>query len=150
MELIAFDTADAATVAGWPASPDEAVHWCGQLEVTPTIVAGWDDGQAFGLVDDGVLVGYGELWVDEEEDEVELARLIVDPARRRQGVGRQLVSRLAERARSYDTGTVFLRVHPNNASATRVYLAAGFHFVDDATAVEWNEGQPVTYRWLVG
>jgi ribosomal protein S18 acetylase RimI-like enzyme len=112
------------------------------------MVAGWDEGRAFGLVDDGALVGYGELWVD--DDEVELARLIVDPARRRQGIGRQLVSRLAEVGRAYYTRTVFLRVHPDNDSAVRVYLAAGFRFVDDMTAAEWNEGQPLTYRWLVG
>jgi len=148
VDLIGFDTADAATVAGWPVSPEETFRWCGQRDVTPELVAGWDEGQAFGLVDDGVLVGYGELWVD--DDEVEIARLIVDPARRRQGLGRALVARLAERARAYDTGTVFLRVHPDNDSAVRVYLAAGFRFVDDATAVEWNEGQPVMYRWLVG
>ena len=112
-----------------------------------TLAAGWD-GRAFGLVDDGVLVGYGELWID--DDEVEIAHLIVDPARRRQGVGRRLVEALAVVARSYDRTTVCLRVHPDNSAAIRVYLASGFHDVDDAIAAEWNVGQPVTYRWLVG
>jgi hypothetical protein len=31
--------------------------------------------------------GYGELWLDTDEDEVELARLIVPPDRRHQGLG---------------------------------------------------------------
>lgn len=146
MELIEFDTARAATVAGRPSSPDEAWRWCGHRDVTPEMVAGWD-GRAFGLVDDGALVGYGELWVD--DDEVEVARLIVDPARRRQGIGRRLVEALADVALSYDTGSVFLRVHPDNESAIRVYLAARFRFVDESTAAAWNMGQPVNYRWLV-
>jgi hypothetical protein len=30
VELTEFDPADAAIVAGWPVSPDEAVRWCGQ------------------------------------------------------------------------------------------------------------------------
>lgn len=147
MELVDFDAVHAATVAGWPTSPDEAFRWCGHHAVSAAQVAGWRaDGRPYGLVDGDVLVGYGELWVD--EDEVELARLIVDPARRRQGVGRRLVSALAAAARAHRTDLVCLRVHPDNAAAVRVYTAAGFTEVDAATAAEWNEGQPVTYRWL--
>jgi len=112
------------------------------------IVAGWGaaaDVQAFTLVDAGALVGYGELWLD--EDEVELARLIVAPARRGQGVGRRLVEALTDVARQH-ADLIFLRVHPDNATATRVYRAAGFEPVDAATAAEWNQHQPVTYTWL--
>jgi len=43
-------------------------------------------------LDDGEVVGYGELWEDREEDEAELARLVVDPARRGRGHGRALGS----------------------------------------------------------
>jgi GNAT superfamily N-acetyltransferase len=149
VDLVEFDVALAATVAGWPRTADEAYRWCGHREVSADIVAEWskaEDGRCFALVDAGAPVGYGELWLD--EDEVELARLIVAPDRRRQGVGRRLVEALTEVARQYETGLICLRVHPDNTSAVRVYLAAGFASVDDATTAEWNARQPVTYQWL--
>lgn len=44
-----------------------------------------DDVQAHVLVEREKLVGYGELWFDAEEDEVELARIIVAPEARGRG-----------------------------------------------------------------
>jgi ribosomal protein S18 acetylase RimI-like enzyme len=151
VELVKFDATLAATVAGWPVSAAESVRWCGRDDVTPDMVRGWADDAdvlAFALVDAGAPVGYGELWLDTDEDEVELARLIVAPAHRGRGVGRRLVEALTALARAHG-GLIFLRVHPDNAAAARVYRAAGFQLLDAATAAEWNEGQPVTYDWLV-
>jgi ribosomal protein S18 acetylase RimI-like enzyme len=148
VDLVEFDATLAVSVAGWPVSAQESVRWCGRADVTPEVVAGWgaaEDVRVFTLMDAGEPVGYGELWLD--EDEVELARLIVAPARRRQGVGRRLVEALTDIARQH-AGLIFLRVHPDNAAATRVYRAAGFEPVDAATAAEWNQRQPVTYTWL--
>ena len=93
------------------------------------------------------LAAYGELWVDDDEAEVELARLIVDPAERRQGLGQSLATGLAELARSRYP-QVFLRVHPDNIAARRCYAAAGFEPVEPDQATAWNAGQPVDYVWL--
>ncbi len=93
-------------------------------------------------------MAYGELWDDEEEDEQELVRLIVDPARRRSGAGTRLVSRLVELARSSGRASCFLRVDPANPGALALYRRCGFHDVDDSTADAWNQDQPVPYRWL--
>ena len=87
--------------------------------------AGEDWVRPFGLYQDERLVAYGELWVDDEEAGVELARLIVDPAERGQGVGRRLAGGLADLARSRYP-LVFLRVVPANIAARRCYAAAGF------------------------
>ena len=65
------------------------------------------------------------LWVDYAEAEVELARLIVDPGERGQGLGRRLVAGLADLARSRYP-RVFLRVHPDNIAAQRCYAGSGF------------------------
>jgi predicted GNAT family N-acyltransferase len=48
--------------------------------------------QPFGLYRDGRLVAYGELWTDDDAAETELARLIVDPGERGQGLGRHLAT----------------------------------------------------------
>ncbi len=150
MELRAYEPGDAAVVAGWPASADEVRLWCGRDEVTAETVAGWaaqPDVVAYGLVDAGELVGYGELWPDDDEAEVELARIIVAPGRRGRGVGRHLAAALAGRALAHH-GTVVLRVHPSNDGALRCYAGAGFTRVPPAEADEWNQGQPVAYTWL--
>lgn len=142
----------AVLVSSWAGTAGEVLMWCG-LAAAPVPagqIEAWadEDGvQPFGLYRDERLVGYGELWVDDDEAEVELARLIIDPRERGQGLGRHLVAELASRARSVHP-LVFLRVHPANLAAQRCYAAAGFQPVTPAQAAEWNAGQPVAYRWF--
>ncbi|MFH8486701.1 GNAT family N-acetyltransferase [Streptomyces longisporoflavus] len=154
MELRPFAVAaDAATVAGWPASADEVALWCGMREfpVAARVVAGWqlgEDVRGHVLVKRERLLAYGEVWCDEEEDEAELARIIVAPDVRGRGVGRSLVRGLAGLALRVGYTEIFMRVHPGNAAALRCYRRAGFLPVDPALAAEWNAPQPVGYVWL--
>jgi hypothetical protein len=84
MNLLPFDAVHAATVASWAASQQEVAMWCAwhEFPLRAHLVAGWqqaDDEQAHLLLDGQDPVGYGELWLDDEEDEVELARIAVSP-----------------------------------------------------------------------
>jgi ribosomal protein S18 acetylase RimI-like enzyme len=141
-------------VAGWSRSADEAGVWCSRAEhpFPPAAVAAWweeDDVRPWVLLDpDGTPSAYGEIWDDAEEDEQELARLIVDPARRRAGVGRRLVEGLVAIARTSGRAACMIRVAPGNEGALAVYRAAGFRDVDAGSASEWNRGQPTQYHWL--
>jgi len=92
-------------------------------------------------------VAYGELWADDGEAEVGLARLIVAPGERGQGVGRRLAAMPADVARCR-CPRVFLRVHPDTIAAQRCYTAAGFQPVGPGQAAARNAGQPVEYLWL--
>jgi ribosomal protein S18 acetylase RimI-like enzyme len=153
MELVPATAGHATTVAGWPLSAGEVVLWCGGREfpVPARTVEAWrceDDVRAHVLVEDGTALGYGELWLDTEEDEVELARIIVAPGARGRGVGGVLVRGLLARALETGHGAVFMRVHPDNDRALRCYLRAGFTPVDAVLAEEWNAVQPVAYTWL--
>ena len=147
-----FPAGLAALVSSWAGTAEEVLMWCG-LAAAPVPagqIEAWadEDGvQPFGLYRDGQLVGYGELWVDDDEAEVELARLIVDPGERGQGLGQYLAAELAGRARSVYP-LVFLRVHPANLAAQRCYAAAGLQPVTPEQAAEWNAGQPVRYLWF--
>ena len=142
----------AGVVSGWAKTDEEVLMWCG-VRVAPVSAeqvsawAGEDGVQPFGLYRGRRLVAYGELWVDDEQAEVELARLIVDPGERGQGLGRYLATGLARQARDIYP-RVFLRVHPGNAAALRCYAAAGFEPVEPDQAAVWNIGQPVDYVWL--
>ena len=153
MELLPFAPAHAATVAGWPVSAQEVLMWCGRQEfpLPARTVAGWqrdEDVQAHVLVVGADVVGYGELWFDAEEDEVELARIIVAPGRRGSGWGRTLVRGLLAHAVAAGHADVFMRVHPLNAAALRCYRGAGFVTVDADLAASWNAAQPTAYVWL--
>jgi len=152
LRLHPFPADSAGVVSGWATTNEEVAMWCGHpaAPVPAAQINAWahEDGvEPFGLYRAGRLVGYGELWVDDDEAEVELARLIVDPGERGQGLGRCLVTGLADLARSRYP-RVFLRVHPDNIAAQRCYAAAGFGPVEPQQAAAWNASQPVDYVWL--
>ncbi|OKJ49597.1 hypothetical protein AMK27_36320 [Streptomyces sp. CB02009] len=153
MELRLFTPEHAREVADWPLSAEESALWCGRREspVAELTVIGWQrhsDVSAFLLVEEEKPLAYGELWFDEEESEVELARLIVAPEHRGRGMGRELARRLLAQAVGDGADSVFLRVHPDNDRALKCWLSAGFVPVESRLAAQWNTRQPVYYLWL--
>lgn len=152
--LLAAAAHHAETVAGWSRSAEEAERWVSKAEhpFPVSVVETWwaeTDVQPWLLLDsDRVPAGYGEVWDDADEDEVELARLIVDPHRRRQGFGRLLVDQLLTLAGRSGRTDCFLRAAPDNPAALALYRSAGFGDVDPAQAAEWNRQQPRDYIWL--
>jgi ribosomal protein S18 acetylase RimI-like enzyme len=150
-----FDPALAGTVLGWVASDDEARRWA-SLAARPTDPAIFDRWHAeegvrpYLFVSDGSAAGYGEIWEDRDEDEAELARLIVDPTRRGRGLGRTFVAMLLAEARRLGWASVWLRVAPDNDAALHAYLAAGFTRATEDEETAFNAGQPDAYVWLRG
>ncbi|MEV2242609.1 GNAT family N-acetyltransferase [Micromonospora sp. NPDC049891] len=150
MQLTVLGPTHPAVVASWATSPEESRRWCSRDRVTSEDVTRWGaepDVLAYLALVDGEPVGYGELWLDEDEAEVELARLIVAPAHRGRGVGRRMVTLLTTLAREHQPA-VLMRSHPDNTPALRCYTAAGFEPVPSEQADEWNQAQPVPYVWL--
>ena len=154
LTLDSLRASDADTVARWATSAEEARGWGGHAVPWPldsSVVHAWHehpDVRPFVLRDAGALVAYGELWVDDDEQEVELARIIVRPARRGRGVGRMLVTQLLLRAARTGYPAAFVRVVPGNHGALACYRAAGFAPVSAEERLRFNEGQPVDYVWL--
>lgn len=152
VELTPFHPSVAEEIATWARTPDETMAWCSSsvAPVASDVIAGWSaaaDTQAHLLRDGERLVGYGEVWVDDEEGEVELGRIIIAPEERGRGLGRTLTRMLVAAGRTHHRA-VYLRVAPGNEAAVRCYRAAGFDRVDEATEAAWNEGQPQNYVWM--
>ncbi|MFI5697587.1 GNAT family N-acetyltransferase [Kribbella sp. NPDC051586] len=154
MELRGFSDEHGVQVASWAMNAGEVALLSGRVEYPfpEDLRTSWrtveEDIHSYLLFDGERPVGYGEVWLDDEEDEVELARIIVDPALRGRGVGGELVRALLGPALDAGYSEVFIRVRPENAAAVRAYHGSGFVDVPAALMEEWNDGQPVPYRWM--
>ena len=141
-------------VVHWALSIEEARRWGGPgiaWPVETSVFARWHsdpDVQPYVLCSGEVPIGYGELWVDVDEQEVELARIIIRPASRGQGIGRRLVTLLWERATLTGFPYAFMRVFPENGVAIACYRNAGFSPVPESDQQQYNRGQPLDYVWL--
>jgi ribosomal protein S18 acetylase RimI-like enzyme len=152
--LRGFRESDAPEVARWPSSLDEVRRWAGSdpgWPVDVSVFGRWHadlDVRPYIICDGEEPIGYGEVWVDEPEQEVELARIIVSPDQRGRGVGRRLVGLLLDRAALAGLPDAFVRVVPENGAAIGCYRAAGFSPVSEPEREEFNRGQPVDYVWM--
>ncbi|MGW7682017.1 GNAT family N-acetyltransferase [Kribbella sp. NPDC054772] len=154
MELRGFSDGYGVQVASWARNEREVALLSGRVEYPfpVDLRTSWrtveEDIHSYLLFDGERPVGYGEVWLDDEEDEVELARIIVDPKVRGRGFGGELVRALLGPALDAGYSEVFVRVRPENAPAIRAYHGSGFVDVPAALMEEWNDGQPVPYRWM--
>jgi ribosomal protein S18 acetylase RimI-like enzyme len=154
VELRGYSDEYGVQVAGWAVDAKEVALLSGRV-VYPfpeELKTSWrkpdSDIHSYLLFDGDRPVGYGEVWLDDEEDEVELARILVDPKVRGRGIGLNLVRALLGPAVEAGYSEVFLRVRPENEIAIRTYHRSGFVDVPAALMDEWNDGQPLAYRWM--
>lgn len=149
-----FRESDAREVARWPTSREDVRRWAGSATGWPveaSVFRRWHaepDVKPYVVCEGEAPVGYGEVWIDDDEQEVELARIIVSPTNRGRGVGKRLVRLLLERASLHGHPDAFVRVVPDNDAALACYRGAGFTPVPDPEREEFNRGQPVDYVWM--
>ena len=149
-----FRESDAREVARWATTMDEVRRWAGSdpgWPVDVSVFGRWHaepDVRPYVLCDGEEPVGYGEVWIDEPEQEVELARILVNPECRGRGLGKRLVRRLLERASLAGLPDAFVRVVPENGPALACYRGAGFSPVSEPEREEFNRGQPLDYVWM--
>jgi ribosomal protein S18 acetylase RimI-like enzyme len=154
MELREFEGVHTALVAGWATSAAEVGLLAGRAEYPfpVELLDSWrkvdDDIQPYLYFDGERPIGYAELWLDADEDEVELARIILAPDVRGKGLGPVFVRALLGPALDSGYSDVFLRVRPDNVPAIRTYERVGFLRVADELAAEWNKAQPIAYTWM--
>ena len=132
-ELAAFDPAEARRVLGWIRDEAELrlVSPYTPPPLTTEKIMAWQDKalESFLFVERGAgPVGYGELCaVGSAIEELWIAHVVVDPARRGRGVGRRFTQRLVERAfDAHRASRVILSVCEDNAAARSCYERCGF------------------------
>lgn len=94
------------------------------------------------------VIGYAGLW--HVLDEGEIINIAVDPKRRRNKVGEQLVNELIKKAKNYALEVIHLEVRESNSAALALYKKFGFYEIakrknyyhkptEDAIIMEWKE-----------
>jgi ribosomal protein S18 acetylase RimI-like enzyme len=123
---------DLRLVASWLTSPRDCELWAGRrvrypidVDALPSALQ-FDAAISMVLVDpDARVVAFGQI-VLKDGGRGHLARLIVDPRRRRNGYGEALVSALLDRASGESFVRVSLNVDEANAPAIALYEKLGF------------------------
>ena len=133
MRLRAAAVSDLSTVLSWISTERESRIWAGPKVRYPTApVSAWSDmeaseNNAYTLVNpEYVIIGFGQI-LRRDDNVLHLARLIVDPALRGQGVGRNLCIALMEMGASKHQVEYFtLNVYESNKAAVHLYQSLGF------------------------
>jgi ribosomal protein S18 acetylase RimI-like enzyme len=98
----------------------------------------WPGMQSRVLRANGELLAFGQFY--ERHGRINLARLVVNPARRGEGLGSRLVAALLDEAPAFVGGDEFsLYVLRDNAAALRCYRSAGFRVADYPEGDPWAD-----------
>lgn len=137
ISLRATRPADYGEIASWIPDADACIRWAGPRVTFPFSVdelprlLDVPNGESWCLGDDGAAPrGFGQFW-PYEPNAVHLGRIIVSPAVRGKGYGRELCRGLIAKAiQSTGASVVTLRVYRDNATAVALYRSLGFDPVE--------------------
>jgi GNAT superfamily N-acetyltransferase len=128
LTLRATATADLPHLAGWEAGPDTAM-WLGETgHAWHERALAEPDQQHLIAEDTGTLAGFAVLaGIRTGDGAIELRRMVISPAFRGTGRGRELLRAVLARARcQHHAARVWLDVKARNRRARRLYETEGF------------------------
>lgn len=138
---------DEAILKEWLQNKEDCLLVTNQTEYSSQDFFNWlkaEDQQCYCLVDvENQIIGYGEIWVDECEKDLELAHLIINPSLRNRGYGKILLSLLEEKAMKFNFPIIYLRVNPQNVRAIHCYEKCNYQ-VDPTLSEVFGK----TWTWL--
>jgi [ribosomal protein S18]-alanine N-acetyltransferase len=148
-----FRDEHAATILGWVRSAEDALCWAEApfLRVGPELFEEWHAQRGIvpcvGVLGDEVCA-YGQVMEDQVEREAEIARVIVRPDLRGQGLGRAFVLLLSAEARRRGFGVVVARIARRNRAGYACFHGAGFIRLSAADEAALNLDEPEEYVWM--
>ncbi|NQV72446.1 GNAT family N-acetyltransferase [bacterium] len=129
---------DLNVVTSWVTNQEECDIWSGgsvhfPIEMEQVVAAIlWQASHNVAIDQSGKVAAFGQLLVKPHQ-RLHLARLIVCPEQRGQGLGRMLVEGLVNEAQSQGAHKISLNVHPTNQRAIHLYTELGFLPVENLT-----------------
>lgn len=144
MELRTATLSDGFIIADWLQNDTDCFYATGEEVYSADMYRSWyeaTDQIGYVLLDDNQIIAYGEIWLDVEEQDLELAHLMVHPAYRNKGIGKQLVHMLQKECLAYPYPWIYLRIEPENSRAQTCYIGAGF-VEDESLRTSYNS------RWI--
>ncbi|MEH6453420.1 MAG: GNAT family N-acetyltransferase [Psychromonas sp.] len=138
MKLIAVTQVHILTLMAWFSSESEVTEWAGPNFTYPFSLKSFSDdlnnnlSQSFALVTDNEeLVGFGQYYLN--LDKCHLARLVIAPSMRGQGLAAKLILLLAEQGiKRMKVKECSLLVWDYNKQAIRAYQKVGFKVTNSA------------------
>lgn len=133
-DIIPYSKEYAPQIRSWIDSIEIYKYVCLGKEFPPpdNIVNTWQRKEvaSYLLFSNSKPVVYGELWNRPNEMALEIAHLIVDPARRSMGYGTKMLELLYNRgAARKDVAKVIANIYNDNSVALGCFLKAGFELV---------------------
>ncbi len=150
-----FEQRWAETILAWVQSAEELCYWTARQDFPLADTAAFETWHSDPKVSAYVLligpdqpVGYGEVWLDRDDDSVELGRLIISPAHRRRKFGTTLIEQLIDLPAAATAWQIWVRVVPSNIPAALCYAAAGFVRSSADVERERNAWQRFQFLWM--
>jgi ribosomal protein S18 acetylase RimI-like enzyme len=133
-DIVGYTAEYSAAVRSWINSAETFFALCRNREFPPPedIVDSWQRAgiASYILLADRKPAAYGELWDRPQKMAVEIAHLLVDPARRGIGLGTKMLTLLYERAAGRKAvSQVLLNLYVVDEDILSCYLRAGFEIL---------------------
>ncbi len=145
----------AETILAWVQTSEELCYWSARRDfplTDPTVFETWHDDPDISayvlLIGPDEPIGYGEVWLDRDDDSAELARLIIAPEYRRRKFGTYLIEQLINLPVTATRQRVWVRLIPSNIPAAICYQAAGFARSSLDVERELNAWQRFQFLWM--
>lgn len=137
-DIIPYLPEYARTVYSWIDSEETYRNVCRGSEFPPPddLIDSWQRNgmSAYLLSSHGKPTAYAEIWNRPLDVAVELAHLLVDPARRSQGFGTKMLELLYQRAAQRDNvAKVLINLYGESEEVLGCYLKAGFELLGTTT-----------------
>jgi GNAT superfamily N-acetyltransferase len=120
---------DEPVIKGWLSEPKVCKYVTGRQVYSTDMFYSWYEAHdQFGyILEEGTnSVAYGEIWIDEEEKDIELAHIVVHPSLRNKGLGKSFIKELLAECKNYPYEWVYMRIEPGNVQAIQCYKGVGF------------------------
>lgn len=152
--LIKFASEHGQTVLNWIQNEDELFFWCTRKDFPlkdSSIFEQWHldpEIDAYLFLKDEVVLGYGEIWFDERDNSSELARILINPEFRKQGIASEFIQMLLKKIKHEGANDTFIRLIPSNQSAQNCYIKNNFSLLNEDEQIKLNKGESYEYIWM--